>query len=311
MRKSHALILLTLLPFLCLAPVAVFADQMGVFVSILPQKYFVQQIGGDLVRVEVMVPPGADPHTYEPKPSQMVALAKTRIYFAVGVNFEQTWLQKFSATNPAMQIVHTDAGIEKIPMLAHSHDAEDEPTPAARGNHPALGPPPAEHDHDHGAMDPHIWLSPPLVKIQAKHIRDALVQADPGNAATYQANFERFSSELDALDAELKAAFAGKEGLEFIVFHPAWGYFAQAYGLQQTPIELEGKEPKPAQLKEIIKHAREHHIQVIFAQPQRSSRSAETIARAIGGKVVFADPLALDWAANLRRQAASLVEIGK
>lgn len=310
MRKSHAFMVMALLPLLLLAPAAVLAEQLGVFVSILPQQYFVQQIGGDLVHVEVMVPPGADPHTYEPKPSQMIALAKAKIYFAVGVNFEETWLKKFSATNPAMQIVHTDSGIDKIPMAAHSHAAEGEPTPASGHSRPASGPPPT-HDHDHGAMDPHIWLSPPLVKIQAKHIRDALVLADPANAATYQANFERFSSQLDALDTELKAAFAGKEGLEFIVFHPAWGYFAQAYGLKQTPIELEGKEPKPAQLKEIIKHAREHHIQVIFAQPQRSSRSAETIARAIGGKVVFADPLALDWAANLRRQAASFDDARK
>jgi len=311
MRKSHAFILMALLPLLALVPTAAFADQLGVFVSILPQQYFVQQIGGDRVRVEVMVPPGADPHTYEPKPSQMVALAKTKIYFAVGVNFEQTWLQKFAATNPAMQIVHTDAGIAKIPMVGHSHAAANEATPAAGHSQAHSGAPSSKHDHDHGALDPHIWLSPPLVKIQAKHIRDALVQADPANAAIYQANFERFSSELDALDAELKTTFAGKEGLEFIVFHPAWGYFAQTYGLKQTPIELEGKEPKPAQLQEIITHAREHHIRVIFAQPQRSSRSAETIARAIGGKVVFADPLALDWAANLRRQAASFDEVRK
>lgn len=305
MRKSHAFILMALLNLLSVAPALVFADQLAVFVSILPQKYFVQHIGGDLVRVEVMVPPGADLHTYEPKPSQMIALAKTRIYFALGINFEQTWLTKFSAANPTMQIVHTDEGIEKIPMVDHSHAAENQSSPASGHNHHDSGPQSTQHDHEHGAMDPHIWLSPPLVKIQAKHMRDALVQADPANTATYQANYDQFSRQIDALDAELKATFAGKEGLEFIVFHPAWGYFAHTYGLKQTPIEIEGKEPKPAQLKQIIEHAKEHHIRVIFTQPQRSSRSAETIARAIGGKVVFADPMALDWADNLRRQAAS------
>lgn len=311
MRQSCVLILLVLLSYFSVAPPSASADELTVFVTILPQKYFVQQIGGDLVRVEVMVPPGADPHTYEPKPSQMVALAKTRIYFALGINFEQTWLKKFSAANPTMQIVHTDEGIDKIPMVDHSHAAENEAAPASGHNHHDSGPQSTQHDHEHGAMDPHIWLSPPLVKIQAKHMRDALVQADPANAAAYQANFDRFSRQIDALDAELKATFTGKEGLEFIVFHPAWGYFAHTYGLKQTPIEIEGKEPKPAQLKQIIEHAKAHHIRVIFTQPQRSSRSAETIARAIGGKVVFADPMAFDWADNLRRQAASFNAISK
>jgi len=310
MRKLNAILLWTFLAALLLNPSPAFSHQLRVFVSILPQKYFVQQIGGDLVNVQVMVPPGADPHTYEPKPSQMQALADTKIYFAIGVNFEQAWLDKFSSTNPEMKIVHTDEGIDKIPMTEHSHhEEEDQPGEAGR-EHRSSGQQEQGH-HEHGILDPHVWLSPPLVKIQARHILDALVEADSTNATAYRANFAKFITQIDALDAEFKHLFADKQGMEFMVYHPAWGYFAHAYGLKQVPIEIEGKEPKPAQLKELIEHARERHIKVIFVQPQLSSRNAETIAKAIGGQIVFADPLAFDWAANLQRQAASFDAAGK
>ncbi|HEJ83302.1 MAG TPA: cation ABC transporter substrate-binding protein, partial [Desulfobacteraceae bacterium] len=115
--------------------------------------------------------------------------------------------------------------------------------------------------------------------------------------------YRAFLEEIDALDAQIRKIFAGKEGVEFMVFHPAWGYFAHAYGLTQVPIELEGKNPKPAQLKYLIDHARERGIKVIFVQPQFSTKSAEVAAKAIGGRVAFADPLAPDWAENLREQA--------
>ena len=278
--------------------------RMPVFASIAPQEYFVQQIGGELVDVHVMVQPGADPHTYEPKPRQMVMLIKSKIYFAVGVPFEETWLNKFSAANPEMLIVHTDQGIEKIPMEAHYHQREGEQH-EEHGRKTPGEPREGEQDHPRDVtMDPHIWLSPPLVKVQAKHILDALVRVDPANAATYKMNFDRFGALLDAIDADFKRIFSGKEGMEFLAFHPAWGYFAHTYGLQQVPVEIEGKDPKPAQLIKLIEHARKHNIKVIFVQPQFSSRSAETIARAIGGQVVFADPLAADWAASIREQAA-------
>jgi len=279
------------------------AGGMPVFVSIAPQEYFLQQIGGELVDIQVMVRPGADPHTYEPKPSQMVALAKAKIYFAIGVPFEKTWLDKFSAASPEMLMVHTEKGIDKIPMATHAphheaeHHREPEPGSAAESaGHQA-------HRHA-GELDPHTWLSPPLVKIQARNILDALLAADPAHAAAYRANFAAFNAQLDAMDAEFKRIFAGKRGMKFMVFHPAWGYFAQAYDLQQVPVEVEGKDPKPAELMKLIEDARKDAIRVLFVQPQFSTRSADAIAKAIGGEVVFADPLAADWAANLRQVAA-------
>jgi len=265
-------------------------DRIPVFVSIVPQKYFVQQIGKDLVDVHVMVQPGASPATYEPKPKQMADLSKTRVYFSIGVPFENAWLKKIAAANSKMKVVHTDHGIKKIPMAAHHpHDEEGE-----------------HHDEDHdeqGILDPHIWLSPPLVKIQARTILTALQEIDPSHRTVYEANYNQFVSRIDELDAQLKTTFAGKQGLQFMVFHPAWGYFAHAYGHKQAPVEIEGKDPKPARLKELIEHAREKGLKVVFVQPQFSTKSAELVAREFGGQVAFANPLAEDWMANLREVA--------
>lgn len=277
--------------------------KLAVFVSIAPQKYFVQQVGRERVDVEVMVPSGADAHIYEPKPRQMVALSKADLYFAVGLQpFEKTWLKKISASHPKMRIVHTDQGIEKIPMEAYHSEADGiqgrENKYDTKGGRGADIKPP-----ESGELDPHIWLSPPLVKIQAHTILKALQKMDPAHRVEYEMNYQAFDSELTALDADFKNIFAGKQGLQFMVLHPAWGYFARAYGLKQVPVEIEGKAPKPARLKELIELARAKNIKIIFAQPQLSPKSAELLATEIGGKVIFADPLALDWMQNLREVA--------
>lgn len=261
------------------------ADKLSIFVSIVPQKYFVQQIGKDLVDVKIMVKPGASPATYEPKPRQMAELSQAKLYFSIGVPFENAWLAKISAANPDMKVIHTDHGIEKIAMAAHHHHGEE--------HH-------GEEHHDHAGLDPHIWTSPALVKIQAKTILKELQAADPSHKKVYEANYNAFAAEIDVLDQELKQTLSGKKGLQFMVFHPSWGYFARSYGLKQVPIEIEGKDPKPAQLKELIEHTKEEGIKVIFVQPQFSTKSAKAIAKEIGGQVAFANPLAEDWMANLR-----------
>jgi zinc transport system substrate-binding protein len=258
-------------------------DKLSVFVSIVPQRYFVRQIGKELVDVHAMVPPGADPHTYEPKPRQMVSLATAKLYFAIGIEFEAARLKKILSTNPQIKVVHTDEGIQKIAMSAGTHHGE--------GRHESSG------------LDPHIWLSPPLVMIQARTILNALQEVDPANRSSYEANYKAFMAELVDLDAGLKKIFVDRQGLRFMVFHPSWGYFAHSYGLIQVPIEIEGKSPKPAQLTELIEDARENNIKIVFVQPQFSSKSAELIAREIGGEVAFADALAENWLENLREVA--------
>ena len=294
---------IVVLVFLILQPLAyaLAQESLSVFVSVLPQKTFVQQIGKDMVSVKVMVQPGASPATYEPKPRQMAALAKANLYFAIGVPFENTWLDKIASANPAMEVVHTDQGIEKLAMAAHHHD--EGPGHEEEEHHGDEDHQGEADRHGHHGLDPHIWLAPSLVKVQADHILAALSKADPDHAGQYAANHKLFLEKITRLDADLKDQFKGMQGLKFMVFHPAWGYFAHAYGLKQVPIEIEGKDPKPAQLQELIHHAREEQIRVIFVQPQFSSKSAKVVAREIGGRVAAADPLAEDWEANLRSVA--------
>jgi zinc transport system substrate-binding protein len=285
-------------------PQALASDRLPIFVSIAPQKYFVQQIGGDLVDVQIMVPPGADPHTYEPKPRQMVAIATARLYFAIGVEFEKVHLKKIVSMHPQMEVVHMDRGIEKIPMPAHRrHRAEEVRSNKADSRPETFGSASADRRHSRDGLDPHIWLSPPLVKIQARTILKALQGSDPLHRSHYESNFQQFSSRIDELDVQLQAIFENEQGLQFMVFHPAWGYFARAYGLKQLPVEIEGKNPKPAQVKQLIEHARKNRIKVIFVQPQFSAKSARLIAQEIGGEVAFVDPMAENWSANLREVA--------
>ncbi len=272
-------------------------NKRTVFVSIVPQKFFVQQICKDKVDIQVMVLPGASPATYEPKPQQMAALSQASHYFALGAPFEKFWLAKIAAANPAMQVVHTDEGIKKRFMAAHHHGEDEQAEEHHEDDHAK------EHHHDRAGHDPHVWLSPPLVKLQARAIFAAISEADPVNLPFYKDNFNAFMAQIDQLDADLKKTFSGKTGLQFMVFHPSWGYFAETYGLKQVAIEIEGKNPKPAQLKKLIQHARERQIKVIFVQPEFSTKSARLVAREIDGQIIFAGPLAEDWLNNLRRVA--------
>ncbi len=269
-------------------------EQIPVCVSIQPQQFFVQQIGGDRVAVDVLVPPGAGPATYEPKPSQMTALAKTRVYFSIGVPFESIWLDKIVALNPDMRVVHTDEDVRKHHLAKHVHKTA--PTGTTEG-------PGAEGE---GIPDPHIWLSPPLVMLQARSILLGLEAVDPAYSKIYARNYRAFILRLVDLDERLSEMFAGVRTNRFMVFHPAWGYFARAYGLEQIPVEIEGKSPKPAQLKSIIDYARQNDLTTILLQPQSVARFAEQVARAVDGQVIYADPLSPDWENNLLETAAKI-----
>jgi zinc transport system substrate-binding protein len=261
------------------------SDKLKVFVSILPQKFFVDRIGGDLVDVSVMVLPGSSPHSYEPRPSQMKELSKSMAYFSTGVEFEKAWLPKFADMYKTMTIVHTDGSIEKLP--ADSTEAAE-----------------MLKTHDHGpGLDPHIWLSPQLVKVQAESIYDALVKMDPAHEPAYTNNFKAFTGEItgvhDTICRLLTCDSPGKPRKTFMVFHPSWAYFAREFGLRQLAIEIEGKEPGPRQLETVFNLARENNIHCIFVQPQFSRQSARTIARQLKAQVLVADDLAYDWSGNI------------
>ena len=255
-----------------------------VTVSILPQKYFVEQIAKDFLHVNVMVAPGASQHTYEPKPAQMKELANSDAYFTIGDGFEKAWLPKFHNANPKMLIVDSIKGIEKIAMAEHHHEGEK------AGAH---------QDHEEESLDPHVWLDPILVKTQAKNIYDALVTLYPAQTAEFTKNYEAFIVSIDALDASIQKTLSDIKSRKFIVFHPSFGYFAKRYNLEQIAIEVSGKEPKPSELATIIKEAKEENAKVVFVAPQFSQKSAVSIAKQNNGKVVPIDPLAYAWSENL------------
>jgi zinc transport system substrate-binding protein len=262
-------------------------------VSVPPQKNFVEKIAGPLAEVYVMVTPGADAHTFEPKPSQMAQAAKATLYLTQGVEFEHTWLPRLVKTNPGLLVVDTLEGVELMPMGGGHGNGH--------GKHGIKG------KHADKEMDVHTWTSPALVKIQAGAIARALAKADPGNRETYVANLKAFQAELDALDIQVRALLKGvPAGAEFLVFHPAWAYFARDYGLKEQAIESGGKEPGPRKLKELIEHAKESRAKAVFVQPQFSRKAAQTVADAIGAKLVEADDLAEEWGKNILLVAKAL-----
>ncbi len=275
-------LLISVLLSILIAP-SVSAAPVPVLVSILPQKWLAEQVGGKLVDVKVLLDKGQEPHGMEPTPEQLTALFRARLYFAIGLEFERGLLAKIKKATSAVQIVDTVAKIKKIPMTEHD-----------------------EHEHDHAGLDPHVWLDPQNLEKMAVSMASALAEADPTNAAAYQENLQAVSKELTSLDEELRTKLAPFKGQSFLVFHPAFGYFAHAFGLRQEAVEIEGKSPAPRQLYELIAKAKKEQVKVIFVQPQFDRKNAETIAQAIGGKVALLDPLAEDVPENLRFMAGQI-----
>lgn len=270
-------------------------------VSILPQKYFVEKIVKDKFEINVMVKPGASPHTYEPKSSQMKALATSKVYFYTGVSFEDVWLDKFKLSAKNTLFVDVANGIEKLEMAEHEHhDAHDD-----HGHEKEKKV--EHHDEDeHSGLDPHTWMDPLLVKLQAKNIYETMIEIDSVNSDFYKVNYEEFLKELDVLNENIKTILLPYKDKSFMVFHPSWGYFAKRYDLIQIPIELQGKEPKPNELVKLIEEAKENNIKIVFVSPQFSQKSAKTISKNINADVVAIDPLAENWNEELIKTAKEI-----
>jgi zinc transport system substrate-binding protein len=254
------------------------------------------------VDVEVLVAPGQSPHSYEPTPRQAAAIAQAKVYFRIGVPFEDVLVPKIQQPNPNLQVVDLREGItlreltESEALEAHENVHGE---PGARAEAQRVH----EHEHAAGAPDPHTWLDPKNARIQARTICAALCRVDPARAAEFRQNLAELESNLDQLDRKIADALAPLKSREFFVFHPAFGYFADAYGLRQVPVEIEGKEPDMKSIRELIRRAKQSGVRVIFVQPQFSARAAEMVAREIGGTVVPLDDLAYDYIRNLESMA--------
>ena len=257
---------------------------LSVFVSVLPQKMMVERVGGSHVEVGVMVGKGFNPATYQPSPRQLAQLANADAYLRTGVPFEKSWLPRFRSVNSQMTVLDLREGIQLMPVVKHAH---------------------ADHQ---AVLDPHIWTDPLLLDHQAALVRDLLQQRLPEYADEFAANYQRLSHQLQQLDQEIGRMLDGVTQRRFLVFHPAWGYFARRYGWQQLAAEHEGKEPNAQELALLIQQARQQGISRVIVQPQNKGKTALTLARAIGGKLVVADPLAADYFSAMRDFARLLSE---
>jgi len=278
-----AAIMLVVLAASCVPETRV-KDKIAVVVTVLPQAEFVENIGGEKVDITVMVPPGASPHTYEPTPSQMTAVTRADMYVKVGsgIDFERVWMEKLIAAGKDMLVVDCAGGIELQAM--------------------------ADGGHEHEGLDPHIWMSPLNAAIMVQNIFNGLIQVDPEGRTYYEQNRDDYLAKLQQLDRDIRKGLSGVTNTTFMVYHPAFGYFGREYGLTMFAVEEEGKEPAPASLARLIEHAREHGVKVTFASPQFNPQSARVIADAIGGRVVFIDPLAGEYIMNMRLLLAELVQ---
>lgn len=273
-------------------------DTHQVSVSILPQAWFVEKIGGDLVQVQSLMGTGDDPHTYEPSPSQMTSLANTDIYFTIGVEFETAWMDRLVSASPGMRIIDSAAGIVRIPSAeshipngaAHDEEHED------------------DHDHDHaGEPDPHVWFSSANARIIARNIAAALAEIDPQNKPVYDANLAALLADIDETDVKIRTMLADINQHTFLVMHPAWGYFADEYGLIQVSVEVGGDEPTPGSMAALEILARQTGATTLFAQKNSNLRLAQTIAEQAGiPNLVEWDPLAYAWDENMLNIAADL-----
>ena len=266
--------------------VPAYAEPIRVFVGIAPHQYLVERIGGEHVTVSVIVGEGQSPHTFQVRPRQLGDLSKAAVYFRCWLEFEEGLLRRIEQNYPDIRIVALTE-IEHGVLDDHHHHAHDDP----------------DHVHDHtcgiGGFDPHTWLHPGHLNLQAQIVASTLSEIRPEFAEEFERNRAAFRDDLAATHMELKEMLAPVVGQTFYVYHPAFAYFAEAYGLEQIGIEHEGKGPGARRLYEIIQTMKARKISTLFVQPQFSTQEARAIAEETGAAIELLDPLAGDLLENL------------
>lgn len=264
---------------------------LTVATSIAPHAWLIERIGGKDVVVHTVLRPGESPTTHQPSDAQVSRVLAARVFFRCGVPFESgAW---FRALEGQLDIVDLRQGVATRTMETHTHFGEAAETDAR---------------HPHEGVDPHIWLSPRRLMVQARLVATTLQQLDPNRAQEYAARLAVLIAELEDLDAWIADTLAPYRGRAFVVFHPSWGYFADDYGLRQVAIEIEGKDPSDIEVTDIQEATREHEISVIYVQPQIAGKSARAIAEVLGARLETLDPLAPDIVANLRHTAGLIAD---
>jgi len=262
-------------------------DRPVISVSIIPQQYFIEQLAGDLVDINVMIPPGASPATYEPTVSQLGKLDRSEVYMRIGyIGFEQSWMDKIASVNPVMKIVDLSQGIDFL----MEGTGEDE----------------VHRESSHQGPDPHIWMSTTNARIISRNILNELLLLLPGKKEYLVDRFDQFSLTLDSLHLAITEDLQTLENRKFLIYHPALTYFAREYGLEQFSLEIEGKSPSPAHLKQMIDLVNDNQITKILIQSQFDRKNAETLAKETGIEMIQFDPLDLHWSEQMSYIAKQL-----
>jgi zinc transport system substrate-binding protein len=262
-------------------------DKQVITVSILPQKTFVEKIAGDDFDIQVLVPQGASPESYTLLPSQLKKISGSLVWFRLGyIGFELSWREKVEQLNRNMEVVDLSEGLDLIVGEEVQH---------------------GDHVHLDG-VDPHIWLSPRLVKQMAGRMTEVLARLNPEKSTEYQTNYQKFVKEIDLLDVQLRNSLKDYQGRSFITFHPSLSYYARDYGLVQYPLESGGKEPTAQHMAKTIELARRENINVIYIQSEFDREHARVFAEEINGKVVDVWPLNPAWEENLVEMTNLLIE---
>lgn len=264
-----------------------------VMVTLPPQAWLVERIVGEPdLTVESLLGPGDSPATFQPTDAQVTRLSRADLFFRIGAPAENApWFRAIEAAERPL-VVDLREGVQLRPMEDHDHGH-------GHGHD--------HHHHESGGLDPHIWLSPERLHIMTDTVARALAREDPERADSYRSNAEALQDELRSLEADLRTRLEPIDGTAFFIFHPAWGYFADDFGLHQVAIETEGKEPSERELTRLIRQGRDLGIRVIFVQPQFRGRAARSVADALGAEVVTLDPLVADVPSNLRETARLLL----
>ena len=285
MRYFVTFLIVILIAYACGPHTPKQTEKPIVLVSILPQKTFVEKIAGDDFEVSILIPHGANPATYSILPAQMAEISDASIWFRIGyVGFELSWADKIIQANPEMKVVDLSKGLDLI---------------AARKN---------ESTGELTGVDPHIWLSPTLVKKMVRSIRDELIALRPDRSEAYNLAYQQFIKEIDETDLQVKQMLKGFEGRKFITFHPSLSYFAREYGLEQFSFQQMGKEPTPSQVANLVNTARADNIKVIYIQSDFDRENARMFAQEIGGEIIQVWPLNPEWGQNLITMAGLISE---
>lgn len=265
------------------------ATENAITVTIEPQRYFAEKIAKGKFVIHTMVPPGQNPENYEPTPSQMITIGKSKAYLKIGyLGFEKAWMNNIQQNNPQLKIFDLSKGMSLITGKEHIHEHN------------------GEKEIHQNETDPHIWNSTQGARVIASNILKAFISLDKENETFYQQNYEQLIKEIDQTEKEVKKLLSTLNSRTFIIYHPALTYFANENNLEQLCIEMDGKDPSPAQLKTLIDTAKEHHTKIVFVQKEFDSRNASLISQETDCKLISINPLSYNWKEGMIQIAKAL-----